>query len=417
MATWTSVAFAIALVAMLVGPSTAFAQKGGSKPPTPTGLTAVAGVGQVVLSWNASFGATSYKVKRSTVSGKNYVVIATPTTTGYLDTNVTGGTKYYYVVSAVNAYGESANSTQVSATPQAAPPDPAIAFNLRANWRPYVMNANGDWPMELGAFATGPVAFSPNGMRVAFVAGDTAPQGRGLYVADRDGQNLIKIRSVVYDTPVLSKVDWALMPDGVERIAYEDILVGTDFPTVLLTDLAGTELRDLNDPIQHPYGLCSPSFSGDGSSLFVVQYAEPAFLQVRYETLFGVLTEVGQTTHLLSTFGAPFTGGSWDITSLAASRTGSKLAISADDYSQSGNNRYNWRADLFVVDLGSPTSALRLTNTSGEWEEFPTWSPDDTKIAFSSGYSGPIRMIPSSGGTPSSIGTTSGIYPYWRRTP
>lgn len=399
-----------------LGPPAEAQKGGGGKPPTPTGLTAVAGVGTVALSWNASTGATNYKVKRSTVSGKSYSVIATPTITGYTDGNVAGGTTYYYVVSAVNQYGESSNSAQVSATPQAAPPDPAIAFNLRANGRPYVMNANGDWPIELAAYRTSPMAFSPNGMRIAFLASDNAPQGRGLYVADRDGQNLVRIRPVDYDSPVVSKVDWALMPDGIERIAYEDVLAGGDFPTVLLTDLAGTELRDLNDSLQYPYGLCSPSFSGDGTKLLVAKYGWPEFVEVRYETLFGFLTEAGRTNHPLASFGAPFTSGSWDITSLSASRTGNKLAISADEYSHNGNNRYNWRADLFVVDLDNPTSALRLTNTSGEWEECPTWSPDDTKIAFSV-YSGPIRMIPSGGGAVTSIGTTSGVYPYWRRQP
>ena len=42
-----------------------------------------------------------------------------PTTTSYTDTGVTNGTTYYYVVAAVNTAGESANSSQVSATPTA----------------------------------------------------------------------------------------------------------------------------------------------------------------------------------------------------------------------------------------------------------------------------------------------------------
>ena len=70
------------------------------------------------LSWTASSGAASYNVKRSTTSGGPYTTIASPTTTSYTDTGLTNGTTYYYVVSAVNAAGESANSTQASATPQ-----------------------------------------------------------------------------------------------------------------------------------------------------------------------------------------------------------------------------------------------------------------------------------------------------------
>ena len=93
-------------------------------PPTPTNLVATAGNGQVGLSWSASSGATSYNVKRSTTSGGPYTTIASPTTTSYTDTGVTNGTTYYYVVSAVNTAGESANSSQVSATPQQPVPPP-----------------------------------------------------------------------------------------------------------------------------------------------------------------------------------------------------------------------------------------------------------------------------------------------------
>jgi fibronectin type 3 domain-containing protein len=100
-------------------------------PAAPTGLAATAGNAQVSLSWTASSGATSYNVKRATVSGGPYTTIASPTTTSYMDTTAVNGTTYYYVVSAVNANGESANSTEVSATPSA-PTVPAAPTGLTA---------------------------------------------------------------------------------------------------------------------------------------------------------------------------------------------------------------------------------------------------------------------------------------------
>jgi hypothetical protein len=99
-------------------------------PPVPTALQATAGNAMVSLSWSTSTGATSYSVKRSTTNGGPYTQIATPTTTSYTDTGLTNGTTYYYVVAAVNAAGSSANSSQVSATPEpAANPDVTITID------------------------------------------------------------------------------------------------------------------------------------------------------------------------------------------------------------------------------------------------------------------------------------------------
>lgn len=109
---------------------------GGSVPAAPMGLAATAGNAQVALSWTASSGATSYRIKRATVSGGPYMTIATNTTTSFTNTSLVNGTTYYYVVSAVNAIGEGANSAQVSATPSAGslPPAPTgLTVTLTGN--------------------------------------------------------------------------------------------------------------------------------------------------------------------------------------------------------------------------------------------------------------------------------------------
>jgi fibronectin type 3 domain-containing protein len=91
----------------------------GQVPGVPKGLAANPGNALVGLTWTASSGASSYHVKRSTVSGGPYIQIDSPTFAGYTDVSRTNGVTYYYVVSAVNSSGESANSTQVSAKPAA----------------------------------------------------------------------------------------------------------------------------------------------------------------------------------------------------------------------------------------------------------------------------------------------------------
>ena len=86
-----------------------------SPPAPPTNLTA-AGIGNSIrLDWSASAGATGYRVKRSLVNGGPYTTIASPATVSYVDTAITPGVTYYYVVSAVNSSGESPHSVQVSA--------------------------------------------------------------------------------------------------------------------------------------------------------------------------------------------------------------------------------------------------------------------------------------------------------------
>lgn len=112
----------------------------GSAPAPPSGLLATAGTGQVALTWNPSTGATSYNVLRSTTSGSGYTQIQNVSTTTATDSNVTGGTTYYYVVQAVNSIGVSGNSNQSSATPVSAPVLRATPFAtaVALNWTPSV---------------------------------------------------------------------------------------------------------------------------------------------------------------------------------------------------------------------------------------------------------------------------------------
>jgi hypothetical protein len=86
----------------------------------PAELTATAaGNGLVQLNWSAASAGTSYNVKRSLIDGGPYFTITNVTATSFADTKVVNNQSYYYVVSAVNAAGEGANSAQASAGPSA----------------------------------------------------------------------------------------------------------------------------------------------------------------------------------------------------------------------------------------------------------------------------------------------------------
>jgi hypothetical protein len=115
----------------------------GTSPLAPTGLTATnTSSTQVNLAWNAAAGASGYNLKRSTTSGGAYLTIATNLPyLNYSDTGLTGGTTYYYVVTATNIYGESGNSSEASAQPVSILP-PQIGFLATGGQMQLI------WPMD-----------------------------------------------------------------------------------------------------------------------------------------------------------------------------------------------------------------------------------------------------------------------------
>ncbi len=105
-------------------------------PALPTGLNATANHSQAFLNWRPAARATSYNVKRSTHDGGPHVVIATGITkTNHTDDAITNGATFYYVVSALNAFGESANSDQTSAAVPFPPLSLTASYqNIMLSW-------------------------------------------------------------------------------------------------------------------------------------------------------------------------------------------------------------------------------------------------------------------------------------------
>jgi hypothetical protein len=108
---------------------------------------------QLIISWTQAAGAMNYTLKRSTVDGGPYYPFATcVTTTSFATSDLVPGTQYYFVVSANNEWGESANSGQLNVTPIFTVPLAPInllAFESPANlnyvlmWTLQSLNENG----------------------------------------------------------------------------------------------------------------------------------------------------------------------------------------------------------------------------------------------------------------------------------
>jgi fibronectin type 3 domain-containing protein len=105
-----------------------FTDSPGAVPDMVTNVVAIAGNGQVDLSWDAAedngFAILQYNVYRSTTSGSGFVLLASPAGTSYSDNSAVNGVTYYYIITAQNAIGSSINSAEVSALPGTAPTSP-----------------------------------------------------------------------------------------------------------------------------------------------------------------------------------------------------------------------------------------------------------------------------------------------------
>jgi len=113
-------AYAVTAAGCLLGDDieTLMAKAGnGPVPGTPTEVNATAmSSNSIMVSWASVSGAADYYIYRSASASGVYSYLGSSSSTAYSDTGLSANTAYYYKVSASNSFGESAQSSYVSAT-------------------------------------------------------------------------------------------------------------------------------------------------------------------------------------------------------------------------------------------------------------------------------------------------------------
>jgi len=98
-------------------------------PAEPTSLSADAGDAKVTLKWQGAARASSYNIYRGTTAGgqASTPIATNVTSTTWVNTGLTNGTKYFYKVKGVNTAGTGGFSNEASATPVPPLPNPPAA--------------------------------------------------------------------------------------------------------------------------------------------------------------------------------------------------------------------------------------------------------------------------------------------------
>ena len=160
------------------------------KPLVPAGLSAAANSSQIALTWQPCAGAASYNIYRSATSGGPYTLVSAPgsvTEIGYADYTASQGTTWYYVITAVNSYGESGKSSEVSATLICTPPPAPTASNNGPIYQGMTLNLTASTVTSASYSWTGPNGFTSALQNPSIASATTAASGTYSVIASIGG--------------------------------------------------------------------------------------------------------------------------------------------------------------------------------------------------------------------------------------
>lgn len=251
----TELAAAASRISTLESDLTALTERVDDLPDTPallapTGVQAFPGTAQVTVSWSAVTNATSYEVRRSTVSGGPHASLQTTQTTQVIDNTAANGVTYFYVVRALGSAGTSPDSAEVMATP------------LAVNQAPIIGGIFGDASYTPGGAAT-PIApqatvvdpdsenFSGGVLTVTFTGGDATDVlsvvGTGTVTVTGNSLKVGGSTTVglwAYDTASRT-LDVSFFHTAATALVVRDVVRGVTFQNTSVTPTIGERFASL----------------------------------------------------------------------------------------------------------------------------------------------------------------------------
>ena len=281
--------------ASFLGALVASAYVAQAAPNAPTALVATGGDTTVGLTWVAPTdtvpSVTGYKVYRGLTSGSETLLTTLGNVTTYTDTGRTNGTTYFYMVSAVNAIGEGALSSEASAVPAvpvAALPSfqRVVTDGATTNGSPTVTSATGAFTSaDVGRYISG--AGIPDDSWIGTVTNGTTIQLK--WAANNAAVNATATAPGVTLTIGLVAVQWfkadaLALSDAAAVASWTDSSAGAQhavqatgslqptFKTSIVNSLPIVRfdgVRYLTSPF-HPKNTLQPKSNGSATSIFVV---------------------------------------------------------------------------------------------------------------------------------------------------